>query len=95
MDVAFWARAMKKAGKTISDACAALFQIGCYHAVPVRLGLEPDDFDILVDVGFAKLVIPWEENTPEPQEYYSLFAPEGTDPLTVPLDTDLFGYPGQ
>ncbi|KAJ5143823.1 uncharacterized protein N7515_002610 [Penicillium bovifimosum] len=87
MDAVFWAKAMKEAGKTISNTCATLFQIGCYHAVLVRLKLEPDDFEILVDVGFGRLIIPWEENTPEQREYYySLFAPEGTDLLTVPLD---------
>ncbi|KAJ5121467.1 uncharacterized protein N7515_009428 [Penicillium bovifimosum] len=95
LDAVFLAKAMKKAGQTIWDSCATLFQIGCYHAVLVRLQLKFNDFKVLVDVSFGRLVIPWEANTPEQQEYYSLVAPEGTDPLTVPLDEDLFENPGE
>jgi hypothetical protein len=90
LDAVFWAEMLKEARQTISDTCAALFKIGYYHALFIRLNLRPDDFQKLVDVGFGRLLIPWEENTPEQREYYSEFAAEETDPLTVPLDEDLY-----
>ncbi|KAJ5146495.1 uncharacterized protein N7515_001059 [Penicillium bovifimosum] len=59
LDVVFLAKATRKAGQTILDSCAALFQVGCYHAVLVRLQLRFNDFKVLADVGFGRLVIPW------------------------------------
>ncbi|KAF5863450.1 hypothetical protein ETB97_010081 [Aspergillus alliaceus] len=90
MDAVFWAEMLNKTRQTISDTCAALFKIGYYHALLIRLNLHPDKFQKLVDVGFERLLIPWEKNTPEQREYYSEFAAEGTDPVTVPLDEDLY-----
>ncbi|KAB8229543.1 uncharacterized protein BDW43DRAFT_322169 [Aspergillus alliaceus] len=89
-DAIFWAEMLNKTRQTISDTCAALFKIGYYHALLIRVNLRPANFQKLVDVGFERLLIPWEKNTPEQREYYSEFAAEGTDPVTVPLDDDLY-----
>ncbi|PKY05132.1 hypothetical protein P168DRAFT_281466 [Aspergillus campestris IBT 28561] len=90
MDAVFWAKLLEKSGEMISDICAAQFKIGCYHALLIRLNLKPDPFQKLLDVGLERLVIPWEDNTLEQKEYYSLLATEGTDPLTTPLDNELY-----
>ncbi|KAF7591092.1 hypothetical protein BBP40_001991 [Aspergillus hancockii] len=62
---------------------ALAVKIRCFY-------LRQDGFQKLLDVGFERLLIPWKENTPKQRAYYSEFAAEETDPLTVPLDEDLY-----
>ena len=52
------------------------------------MNMMENEFHQLVDVGLRKLLIPWEDNSEEQQEYYSCFAPKGSDPFTVELDED-------
>ncbi|PCG89708.1 Hypothetical protein PENO1_103140 [Penicillium occitanis (nom. inval.)] len=62
--------------------------IGYYHMIFLRISMVDDStFQRLVALGLRKLLIPWEENTPEQREYYGLLTKEGTDPLTISLDT--------
>ncbi|PGG96415.1 hypothetical protein AJ79_09610 [Helicocarpus griseus UAMH5409] len=87
-DAVFLARKLKETGLTISDDCATLFAVGYYHMIFLRFNMLGSEFEELIDVGIEKLLIPWNENTAEQQEYYLCFAPEGSDPLTVELDED-------
>ncbi|KAK2795565.1 hypothetical protein FQN51_000419 [Onygenales sp. PD_10] len=89
-DIAFLGDRMAERNDTISDQCAEKFRLGFYHMAEIRIHVPATTFDILVRLGIRKMLIPWEDNTPEQQEYYSCLAEPGSDPLTVPLD-DLQG----
>ncbi|KAK9236427.1 hypothetical protein V1525DRAFT_420434 [Lipomyces kononenkoae] len=84
-DAVFWAIKLQEAGMLISDSCAKLFPISYYQVLFLRISMRANRFHQLVDVGLRKLLIPWEENSPEQQEYYSYFAGKGSDPFTVDL----------
>ncbi|KAK2744711.1 hypothetical protein FQN55_006630 [Onygenales sp. PD_40] len=89
-DITFLCTQMVQSNDTISDQCAEKFRLGFYHMAEIRIHVPATTFDILVRLGIRKMLIPWEDNTPEQQEYYSCLAEPGSDPLTVPLD-DLQG----
>lgn len=79
---------MIERGGQNSDVCAMRFRIGYYHMIFLQISMVDDStFQRLVALGLRKLLIPWEENTPEQREYYGLLTKEGTDPLTISLDT--------
>ncbi|KAK9318747.1 hypothetical protein V1517DRAFT_106665 [Lipomyces orientalis] len=84
-DAVFWAIKLQEAGILISDSCAKLFPISYYHVLFLRISMDANDFRHLLDVGLRKLLIPWEQNSPEQQECYYYFAVEGSDPFTVEL----------
>ncbi|PLN78671.1 hypothetical protein BDW42DRAFT_187218 [Aspergillus taichungensis] len=90
MDAIFWAILLENSGEMISGICATQLKISCYHALLIRLNLKPDKLQKLLDGGLERLVIPWEDNTPEQQECYSILATAGTDPLTTPLSNELY-----
>ncbi|KAK2795337.1 hypothetical protein FQN50_009763 [Emmonsiellopsis sp. PD_5] len=89
-DITFLCTTMAQCNDTISDECAQKFRLGFYHMAEIRLHVPQTTFDILVRLGIRNMLIPWEHNTPEQQEYYSCLAEPGSDPLTVPLE-DLQG----
>ena len=87
-DAFFWAKKLEAAGQQISDACARLLPVSYYQVITIRMYMEPEIFQKLVDVGHRKLLLPWEENSAEQREYYLCFAAESTDPFTVELEDE-------
>ncbi|EPE02604.1 hypothetical protein F503_06580 [Ophiostoma piceae UAMH 11346] len=69
----------------ISDRVAAMFRIGHYHLLLVRLEASQGILDNLAAVGVKKMVYPWDEDTAEQREYFSFFAQPGACPLTCIL----------
>ncbi|QSS60372.1 no significant blast [Histoplasma capsulatum] len=59
---------------------------GSYCLLELRLKLTPGDIQYFVDIGGRKLMLHWEKNTPDQQQYFRCFAELGADPLTVELD---------
>jgi hypothetical protein len=68
-DIVFLSQKMLERGQQISDTCAAMFRIGYYHMVVIRLSMHDSEFQLLIAVGIGKLLIPWEDNTTEQREY--------------------------
>ena len=87
-DVELLCEKMAERSELISDECAQKFRFGYYHIIEIRMYVNPESFQTLIELGIGKFVIPWAENTPEQREYYCYFAEEGTDPLTVPLEME-------
>ncbi|OAX78741.1 hypothetical protein ACJ72_06951 [Emergomyces africanus] len=85
-DVEFLCRRMVLDAQTISDQCAEKFKFGFYHILELRQELSDQAVSDFISIGGRKLILPWEQNTPEQREYFEYFADSGVDPLSVKLE---------
>ncbi|OAX80514.1 hypothetical protein ACJ72_05153 [Emergomyces africanus] len=85
-DVKFLCKMMVEHGEIISDECAEMFQFGCYHMLELRQELSPGEIQDFINIGGRKLILPWDKNTLDQQEYFCCFAEPESDPLAVKLN---------
>jgi hypothetical protein len=85
-DIQFICATMRQRSQSISDDCAKDFQFGFYHILELRQELLQKDIERFIQIEGRKLILPWELNSLDQQEYFTCFAEAGADPLTVVLE---------
>lgn len=85
-DVRFICKMMVQRSQTISEDCANHFKFGYYHILELRMELGPQDTENFIQIGGRKLILPWDQNSSDQQEYYTCFTMPGTDPLTAVIE---------
>ena len=83
IDIRFICAIMEQRSQKISNECAKDFQFGFYHILELRQELSSSDIENFIQIEGRKLILPWEQNSVDQQEYFTCFAEAGTDPLTV------------
>jgi len=78
-DIDFICKEMEKTGRVVDDVVAKVIPISCYNMQLVKDSLEAGNLDRFPAIGGNKFQVPWDEDTEDQRECYTILMADAED----------------